>query len=157
MTSYKSDFEEERKDRAAAHGKMADMEKEIAQLKGLSSHEKAELEHEVGELEKYKDTYKEALQDRDKKLRFATDELEKHKKILHDLETVHSRHVKKSGKQIQELTSQVSEAKSELQAKVSQVKQYSKENEKVKGKNEYLKLQVHVHVGFQCAYCLLFV
>ena len=65
--------------------------------------------------------------------------------------------MQEAGKQIQQLTSQVSEAKSELQAKVSQVKQYSKENVKLKDKNEHLKLQVHVHVQFQCAYCLSFV
>ena len=130
--SYKSDFEEEREDRAAAHGKMADMEKEIAHLKGRSSHEKAELKLEVDQLERDKDTYKEVLQDKEHKLRVATIELEKHKKVLHDLETVHSRHVQEAGKQIRELASQASQAKSKLQAKVSQVKQYSKENEKLK-------------------------
>ena len=36
--TYKSDFEEERRDRESAHSKMADMEKQIAQLKGLSGH-----------------------------------------------------------------------------------------------------------------------
>ena len=143
MESYKTDFVAERRDREAAHGKMADMEKEIAQLKGLSSHEKAELEFEIGELKKYKDTYKEVLQEKEDRLQFATIELEKHKKILHDLEAVHKKHVQESGKQIQDLTSQVSQTKSELQAKVSQVKQYAKENEKVKAKNEQMKLQVY--------------
>ena len=127
---YKADFEEERRDRAAAHGKMADMEKEMFRLEGRIRHEKAELEFERGELTKSNDTYKEVLQQKVEELEFATKELVKHKQILHDLETVHSRYVQ----EMQELKRQVSQAKTELQA---EVKQYAKENKK-------LKLQVYV-------------
>ena len=108
--TYKTDFEEERRDREAAHSKMADMEKTIARLEGRSGHEKARLKFELNELSKDQATVKEVLQQRNDELENVTKELEKHKQIVHDLETVHKRHVQEAGKQIQELTRQVSQS-----------------------------------------------
>ena len=122
---YKSDFEDERKDREAAHSKMADMERKIARLEGRSGHEKALLKHEVGELERDKDTILETLQAKDR-------ELQKHKQVLNDLEVIHQRRAQEASEEIEQLKSQVSQSKSDLQAKASQVRQYAKENEKLK-------------------------
>ena len=109
MTSYKADFDEERRDREAAHCQILEMEKTIARLKDRSGHEKAELKFELDELSRDKATVKEVLQQRNDELEFVTKELEKHKQILHDLETLHNRHVQQAGIQIQELTRQVSQ------------------------------------------------
>lgn len=118
MELYKSDFEEERKDREAAHSKMADMEKRFVQLEGRSGHERATYAHEVGELERDNEVIKEQLRARDQELQKVKKELEKHKCNLADLEVIHQKHVV--------------EAKNDLLAKASQVKQYAKENETLK-------------------------
>lgn len=126
MASYKYDFEEERKDRVSAHSKMADMEKKMTQIQGLSGHEKAAMELEVDELKKDKDTILKQLRIRDEELQTATKQLQSHKQILSDLELVHQRRIQEASKEIVQLKSQI---KSEQQAKASQVRQYAKENE----------------------------
>ena len=132
--SYKSDFEDERRDREVAHSKMADMEKELLQLKSRTGLERATLERELGELEEDKCAIKEQLQNRDQELQEVKKELEKHKQILADLEVVHQK--------------RMTETQREHQAKASQVKQYAKENESLKQQNGVIKKQVHVCYTF---------
>ena len=132
MASYKSDFEDERKDREAAHSKMAGMEKKITQLEGRSGYEKAVLKYEMGELESDRATILEKLQKRDEELKTATKQLERHKEILRDLELVHQNHIRDASKEIEQLKRQASQTKSKQQAKASQVSQNTKENEKLK-------------------------
>ena len=141
---YKSDFEEERKDRVTAHSKMADMEKEIAQVKGLSEQQVAAYIQENNELREYQHTTREQLQCRDQELQVVKRELQKHKQNLADLEIVHQKLADESGKELGKWRSQAVKAQSQLEGKASQVKQYAKENDKLKQKAEHLKLQVQV-------------
>ena len=121
---------------------MADMEKTMVQIEGRTDHEKSALileignlktdrdvlkeelrkkDQEPGELNRDRDVVREELRKKDQDLQIANEELKKHQRILTDLEKVS-----------QKLTLELQEVKSEHQAKVSQVKQYAKENEKLK-------------------------
>ena len=128
MASYKTDFEEERRDRKSAHSKMADMQRRLSQLEGRTAHERATYNHEVDELERCRDAIREQLRIKDQELLCVTEELRKHKQILSELELVHQRRIQ--------------EVREELQAKASQVKQYAKENETLKQQKRQLKEQV---------------
>ena len=121
VESFKSDFEDERKDRATAHSKMADMQKELVQRKNLFEQEKAAYNLQIENVNERLQTTKEVLQEKDEQLQRVTKELERHKNILADLEVVHQKHVQEASK-----------LQNEQHTKATQVKQYAKENEKLK-------------------------
>ena len=120
--SYKSDFEAERSDRENAHCKVADLQKKLTQLESLTGHERAGYQHE---LEQDNQAIKERLQKTDQ-------ELKRHKQILTDLERVYQRHVQEASKDLDHWRNQADSRQEEVQAKSSQVKQYAKENAKLK-------------------------
>ena len=102
MESYKLDFEAERKDREIAHGKLADLEKELAREKSRIDVERAAYARDYLHIE---------LKNQDEAL---TKDIEK----LRD-----------------DLTKQKGEAdklREEVRAKASQVRQYKKENDRLK-------------------------
>ena len=123
--SYKSDFDQERSDRENAHSKIADLQKKVVQLESLTGHERAGYQHEMVELERDSQAIKERLQKTDQ-------ELQRHKQILTDLEIVYQRHVQEASKDLDHWRNQADSRQEEVQAKSSQVKQYAKENEKLK-------------------------
>ena len=144
MSIYKTDFEEERRDRVSAHSKMADMENQIVQLTGRSGHELATYKHEVDELKRDKQAVQDELRKKHQELESVTAELKKHQTILADLEIVHKKCVEESNKEVANLKVKAEAATSELQAKASQVKQYAKENDTLKKEIQQLKQQVTV-------------
>ena len=148
MITYKSDFEEERRDREAAHSKMADMEKKKAQLTG---HEGATYKHEIYELKQDKQVLKEELHKKHKEIEKVTGDfwaikadLKKYQTVLADLEIVHKKHVQAARTESKNLKQIAEDAMSDLQAKTSQVKQYAKENDALKKEIQKLKHQVIV-------------
>lgn len=156
VITYKSDFEDERRDRASAHGKVADLEKEIDRLTGRSGHEKVTFKHEIDELKRDKLAIRDELQRNQQELETAKEDLEtvkaelkKHQTVLVDLETVHQKRVQ----EVADLNVKAETAMSELQAKASQVKQYAKENDTLKQEIQKLKQQVIVLYVFTfCMY-----
>lgn len=144
MLVYKSDFEEERRDRERVHGLIDDMKKKEAQIQGRAAHERALYKHEVDEI-------KEDLQ-------YTKEQLLKHKTLLADTEKLNQIRVQEANKYkdeaeatkgecskyFQEAESfresadywrkQAEENKRDVQAKTSQVKQYAKEIERLKAK-----------------------
>ena len=132
MESYKSAFEDERKDREAAHSKVAYLQEDLLTSKSLSEHEKAAYDDEIQSLKEKSKTMREVLQDKDDKLHVATFELYKHKSILADLEVVHQKHVQEASKlenEHQRYVLKINTLESELHAKSIQVKQYARERE----------------------------
>ena len=125
VTSYKSDFEQERSDRENAHSKMADLQKKVIQLEGLTGHERVGYQHEIAELKRDYQAIKEKFHETDQ-------QLQSHKQILADLEVVHQRHVQEANKDLFHWKDQAGSRQQEVRAKSSQVKQYAKENEKLK-------------------------
>jgi chromosome segregation ATPase len=118
IESYKLDFEAERKDRVAAHSKLADLEREMAKKKSHIDVERATYEKRFGEYQKGAASYTEQK----KQLTKQKGELEREvDKLRSD-----------SAKQKVE----VDKLRDEVKAKVSQVRQYKKENDR-------LKAQVH--------------
>ena len=99
VQTYKLDFEDERKDREAAHGKIADVLTTKQQLE-------KEMKATVTSLEKLQDD------------------------------------VVKSKREADTL-------REELKAKVSQVRQYKKENDRLKGQ-VHVHVQCHVYVQYFC-------
>ena len=101
MESYKSDFEAERKDREAAHSKLADLERELAKEKSSVDVEKEAQFREYVHIE-----------------------LKQNETVAKDNEKLRSDLVKHKG--------ETDKLREEIQAKVSQVRQYKKENKCLK-------------------------
>ena len=147
---YKSDFEEERKDRERVHGLIDDLKKKETQVEGRAAHERA--------------AYKQTLDDVQQDLRYTKEQLHKHKTLLADAEKLNQIRVQEAHKfkeeadaargetnkyfqeaeKFRESTdfwrSQAETNRRDLQAKTSQVKQYAKEVEKLKENVGYVKV-----------------
>ena len=111
---HKLDFEEERKDRTAAHNKLADLERALAQERDHFSFERATYQKRLGE-------YQQGL----KESAASYGELKKQKtKLEKDVEKL----------QGDVLTCKVDADKlrEDMKAKVSQVRQYKKEYDRLK-------------------------
>ena len=138
---FQSDFADERKDREQAHSKLADLEKELAQQKGLYTEEKAEYNRQLTI------AHQEAESAR-KELEQANKELENHKATLASVEALNQKLQQQKTKeatdnywrgeaaklktQLQEAEEHVSQllaSKEDYQAKETQVKQLMKKLE----------------------------
>lgn len=109
--TYKSDFEAERRDREAAHSKLAELEKDLAKKEGHFRLERATYEQHFGQCEKEKGASQ-------RRMELKVQSLET------SLEHCNSDLVKE--KQESE------KLREELKAKMNQVKQYKKENDRQK-------------------------
>ena len=105
---------------------MADMTMKLAQLEG---HGRAGYQAIKGELGS---TYQE--------LQSTKRELQRHKEILADFEIIYQKRTQDATMDIVHLNEQVAAAEREQQAKASQVKQYAKENNRLKQEIEQFKL-----------------
>ena len=142
---YKSDFEEERRDRERIHGLVNDLNREKTQIEGHAAHERA--------------AYKQTLVDVQQELRYTKEHLYKHKTLLADAEKlrVQEAHkfkeeiavargeadkyfleVEKFRESVHFWRNQAETDQRDLQAKASQVKQYAKEVEKLKENVGYM-------------------
>ena len=125
--SYKSDFEAERKDREAAHSKLADLERELAREKGHIDAERATYEKRFGEYQQEKAA--------------SYGELRKQKQTLEtEIEKLKTSSAKRKAEE--------DKLREDVRAKVSQVRQYKKENDR-------LKAQVHVYISIDDTTILL--
>ena len=105
MESYKLDFEAERKDREAAHSKLADLERELAREKGCIDVERATYEIHFRE--------------------------HQHTKLKNRNETL-AKDIEKLRNDLAEHKREADKLREEIRAKVSQVRQYKKENDHLK-------------------------
>ena len=144
MLVYKSDFEEERRDRERVHGLIDDMKKKEAQIEGRAEHERALYKHKLDEVKG--------------DLQYTKEQLHKHKTLLADTEKLNQIKAQEANKYKDEAEaargefskyfqeaesfresadywrSQAEANKRDVQAKASQVKQYAKEIERLKAK-----------------------
>ena len=121
IVSYKSDFEAERRDREAAHSKLADLEKALEKEKGHIGYERAAYEKRFDEFQQgsAKNAASYAV------LKKQKEKLEKEVKAS----------LASSEKLQEDLTKSTRESarlQEEMKAKVSQVRQYKKENDRLK-------------------------
>ena len=149
MLVYKSDFEEERRDRERVHGLIDDLKKKETQIEGRAALERA--------------AYKHTLDDVQHDLQHTKEQLHKHKTLLADAEKLNQTKVQEAHKLREEADAARGDANKyyqeaekfresadfwrhraetnqrDLQAKTSQVKQYAKEVEKLKENVGYVK------------------
>ena len=146
---YKSDFEEERRDRERLHGLIDDLKKKETQVEGRAAHERV--------------AYKQTLDDVQQELRYTKQQLHKHKTLLADAEKLNRIRVQEAHKFKEEADAVRGEASKyfqeaekfrecadfwrsraeanqrDLQAKTNQVKQYAKEVQNLKENVGYVK------------------
>ena len=120
---YKTDFDQERQDRAEAHSRMAEMEKKGAHIKG--------------QIETEREAYHREHQDLKQNYQIAHSQLEHHQQALSAVEEVNEN------------------LRQEIQAKASQVKQYAKENDRLK--REVWTKNNHCTSYHTMYWCLLYV
>ena len=152
---YKSDFEEERRDRERLHGLIDDLKKKETQVEGRVAHERA--------------AYKQTLDDVQQDLQHTKEQLHKHKTLLADVEELNQIRVREAhkckedadaargeaNKYFQEAEKfresadswrcQAETSQRDLHAKTSQVKQYAKEVEKLKENVGYVKFWLYMY------------
>ena len=141
---YKTDFEEERRDRERIHGLVDDLKKEKSQAEGLAAEERA--------------AYKQELDNINQDFEYAKKQLHKHKVLLAEAEKLSQTMIQEARKakdaadaakgetekyfqeaeKFRESTkfwrNQAEVSQRDVQAKASQVKQYAKEVERLKKK-----------------------
>ena len=122
---------------------MADMIMEMSHFRGRSGRQRASYQRE---LEREKMELKNQME-----LKHLTTEreLQKHKTNLADLEIFHQKCMQEIQKDMVHWREQAEVAQRELQAKASQVKQYAKENKKLKEDIEQLR-QCDVRTVLYC-------
>ena len=159
---YKSDFEEERRDRERIHGLIGDLEKKNVQVEGRAAQEKA--------------AYDQTLDDVNQDLLYTREQLHKHKVLLSEAEKQNQIRVKEAqkandsaeaarqeaSKYFQESEkfrqstnfwkSEAETQRRDVQSKASQVKQYAKEIDRLKA-----KVGTYVHVCMcMCMYMYMY-
>ena len=127
VESYKLDFEAERKDREVAHSKLADLERAFEKEKGHIDAERATYEQQF---ERYQQGSR-----KDGDLKQQKEKLERELKACVATVDKFQNDVVKSKREADNL-------RVEMQAKVSQVRQYQKENDRLKAQVQYVCVHV---------------
>ena len=135
------------------------MEREIAELTGRNQHEIITYKHEIDEQKRDIYAIRDELRKKHQELERVTEDFEamkavlkKHQTNLADMEIVHQKYVQEAHREVVNLKLKVETATSELQAKVSQVKQYTKENDTLKQEIQKLKQQVTGQCVLLCVF-----